>query len=239
MPFLWGLVSPLPHPRGIPTCARYGTYVYMYILFHSNKSQFLFRYPTPSFIKPCITTPPPPKIQNTPLDGTYGMEPTEIPIELPNNFNYPELRETAEAACRNMSLMEKHDVEVNLTPFTPEPAEDKPEEGKGARRASSTTVSLLEAYNILEEYGGSLNATPEDIKNTVVNKLLLETENPDARIRLQALQFLGKINEIGLFAEKKEVTITHQNAADIKNKLKERLLELKQNAEGVYEAKSS
>jgi len=163
------------------------------------------------------------------------MEPTEIPIELPNNFSYPELREAAEAACRNMSLMEKHDVEVNLIPFTPEEPVAK-QEGK---RASSTTVSLLEAYNILEEYGGSLNATPEDIKNTVINKLLLETENSDARIRLQALQFLGKINEIGLFAEKKEVTITHQNAADIKNKLKERLLELKQNAEGVYEAKSS
>ena len=167
------------------------------------------------------------------------MEPTEIPIELPSNFNYPELREIAEAACRNMALMEKHDVEVHLLPFTPEPDEDKPEENKKAKRASSTTVSLLEAYNILEEYGGSLNATPDDIKNTVINKLLLETENADARIRLQALQFLGKINEIGLFAEKKEVTITHQNAADIKNKLKERLLELKQNAEGVYEAKSS
>jgi len=138
-----------------------------------------------------------------------------------------------------MALMEKHDVEVHLLPFTPEPDEDKPEENKKAKRASSTTVSLLEAYNILEEYGGSLNATPEDIKNTVINKLLLETENSDARIRLQALQFLGKITEIGLFAEKKEVTITHQNAADIKNKLKERLLELKQNAEGVYEAKSS
>ena len=167
------------------------------------------------------------------------MEPTEIPIELPSNFNYPELREIAETACRNMALMENHDVEVHLLPFTPEPDEGKPEENKKAKRASSTTVSLLEAYNILEEYGGSLNATPEDIKNTVINKLLLETENSDARIRLQALQFLGKITEIGLFAEKKEVTITHQNAADIKNKLKERLLELKQNAEGVYEAKSS
>jgi hypothetical protein len=167
------------------------------------------------------------------------MEPTEIPIELPSNFNYPQLREVAEAACRNMLLMEKHDIEVNLAPFTPDPAEGTPEEKKKGRRASSTTVSLLEAYNILEEYGGSLNATPEDIKNTVVNKLLLETENPDARIRLQALQFLGKINEIGLFAEKKEVTITHQNAADIRNKLEERLLELKKNTEGVYEAKSS
>jgi hypothetical protein len=167
------------------------------------------------------------------------MEPTEIPIELPNNFNYPELREIAETACRNMELMEKHDVEINLIPFTPEPAGAEPEAKNKAKRAASTTASLLEAYNILEEYGGSLNATPDDIKNTVINKLLLETENPDARIRLQALQFLGKINEIGLFAEKKEVTITHQNASDIKNKLKERLLELKQNAEGVYEAESS
>ena len=209
------------------------------ILFRSNKSQFPFGPPTPFFIKPCITTPHPLKIQNTPLDGTYAMEVTEIPLELPSNFNYPELREIAEVACRNMALMEKHDVEVNLIPFTPDPAEDKPEAKKKGKRAAATTVSLLEAYNILEEYGGSLNATPEDIKNTVINKLLLETENPDARIRLQALQFLGKINEIGLFAEKKEVIITHQNAADIRSKLEERLLELKKNTEGVYEAKPS
>ena len=152
-----------------------------------------------------------------------------IPLELPLTLNYSELREFAETACRNATLLEKHDIALEMG------AEEETKVPK--KRAQSTTASLLEAYDILEEYGGSLNATPEELHNAVVNLLLLEIQNPDPRQRLQAIVHLGKVTEVGTFSEKKEVTITHQNAADLKHKLKEQLLELKQNLDGVYEVK--
>ena len=60
----------------------------------------------------------------------------------------------------------------------------------------------------------------------VTNKLLLETENPDAKVRLRALELLGKISDVGLFAEKSEVTITHQSTDDLREKLRSKLTKL-------------
>ena len=67
----------------------------------------------------------------------------------------------------------------------------------------------------------------------VTNKLVLETENPDAKVRIRALELLGKISDVGLFAEKSEVTITHQSTDDLKAKLRKKLEKLTQNDEEV------
>jgi hypothetical protein len=37
---------------------------------------------------------------------------------------------------------------------------------------------------------------------------------------------LGKVSDVGLFAEKSEVTITHQTSDDLKDKLREKLSRL-------------
>ena len=58
------------------------------------------------------------------------------------------------------------------------------------------------------------------------NKLILETDNPDPRVRIRALELLGKISDVGLFAEKSEVTITHQSTEDLKNRLRSKLAKL-------------
>ena len=64
------------------------------------------------------------------------------------------------------------------------------------------------------------------VRHLVTNKLLLETENSDARHRLRALELLGKISDVGLFAEKSEVTITHQTTDDLRAKLRGKLEKL-------------
>jgi hypothetical protein len=65
------------------------------------------------------------------------------------------------------------------------------------------------------------------VRNTVVNKLVLETENPDGRIRIRALELLGKMGHVGLFVEKKEVVVTHRSSKELRDKLQEKLLTLK------------
>mgnify|MGYP003321395783 FL=1 len=98
-----------------------------------------------------------------------------------------------------------------------------------------TPASLVQTHEILQEFGQLIATRAAEIRNTVVNKLILETENPDARIRIQALVNLGKMTDIGLFTDRKEITITHQNADELREKLREKLNVLKKNAEGVYE----
>ena len=50
--------------------------------------------------------------------------------------------------------------------------------------------------------------------------------NPDPRVRIRALELLGKISDVGLFAEKSEVTITHQSTEELRNKLRSKLAKL-------------
>ena len=64
------------------------------------------------------------------------------------------------------------------------------------------------------------------IRHLVTNKLLLETDNPDPRVRIRALELLGKISDVGLFAEKSEVTVTHQSTDDLREKLRMKLTRL-------------
>jgi hypothetical protein len=104
-----------------------------------------------------------------------------------------------------------------------------------SRTADLTPACLVQTHLILKEFGQLVATHAAEVRNLVVNKLILETDNDDARIRVKALELLGRMTEIGLFTERKEVVVTHQNATQLREKLKERLQGMRQNAEGVYE----
>jgi len=95
------------------------------------------------------------------------------------------------------------------------------------RLARMTPAELVVTRDILQRFGHSVVDSAVQIRHTVTNKLINETENPDPRIRLRALELLGKITDVGLFTERSEVTVTHQTSDDLRAKLKEKLLKLK------------
>ena len=63
------------------------------------------------------------------------------------------------------------------------------------------------------------------LRSMAVAKLVEETEHPDARIRLKAIELLGKVTEVGLFTErvtvKKEELEDHELDERIREKLKQ------------------
>ena len=87
-------------------------------------------------------------------------------------------------------------------------------------------ASLILTDSILTEFGQSVVTNSLHIRHLVTNKLVLETENPDAKIRLRALELLGKVSDVGLFAEKSEITVTHQSSDDLRAKLRGKLEKL-------------
>ena len=52
---------------------------------------------------------------------------------------------------------------------------------------------------------------------------------------MRALELLGKISDVSLFAEKSEVTVTHQSTDDLRNKLRGKLEKLITSDEEVVE----
>ena len=70
------------------------------------------------------------------------------------------------------------------------------------------------------------NAT--QVRLLVTNKLILESENPDPRIRMRALELLGKITDVGLFTEKSEVTVTHRSTDELLNNIRSKIAAMRE-----------
>ncbi len=86
-----------------------------------------------------------------------------------------------------------------------------------------TPAALILTEKILNDYGHKIVQEAAQVRHMVVNKLIQETENPDARIRVKALELLGKVSDVGLFTEKQEITITHQTSDDLRARLRKKL----------------
>jgi hypothetical protein len=77
--------------------------------------------------------------------------------------------------------------------------------------------------SILDEYSLRVVDNAMQIRLLVTNKLILDSDSPDDRTRLRALEMLGKITDVGLFTEKSEVTITHRSTEDLVNSIRNKI----------------
>ncbi len=89
-----------------------------------------------------------------------------------------------------------------------------------------TPASLILAGEILKEWSHRIVQDSMHIRHLVTNKLIVETDNPDPKVRLKAMELLGKISDVGLFSEKSEVTVTHRSTDDLRESLRAKLARL-------------
>jgi len=121
---------------------------------------------------------------------------------------------------------EDEDVAARLAMAYAEDPEKTSKKVSMTRATKLTPPSLVLTSNILREFGHNIAESATQIRHLVTNKLIEETENPDPRVRIRALELLGKISDVGLFTEKTEITITHQTTDDIKERLRSKLTKL-------------
>ena len=162
----------------------------------------------------------------------------ELGIEITPDMAYVDLRERAEAACRSIELLEEHGY---VAP--PETSEDKEvaaaltsayavnpqatsQKANNVNTSSMTPASLQNVRTYLDEYGRAVVNHAVELRHTVTNRLIEESQNPDPRIRIRALELLGKVSDVGLFTDRTEVTITHQTTDELRNKLRAKLQRL-------------
>ena len=167
---------------------------------------------------------------------TLTIDP-ELGVPLNEGESNPDLKNQVEAASNTALELAEHGLDITPTKEDKDVAAklavayaDNPE--KTSKKASHknistlTPASLVLTNSILQEFGHSVAESATQIRHLVTNKLLLESENADPRIRMRALELLGKISDVGLFAEKSEVTITHQSTEDLREKLRSKLEKL-------------
>lgn len=78
--------------------------------------------------------------------------------------------------------------------------------------ATYPNASMRYLETMLSEYDHELINSAVRIREFTKNKLLLEAENPDGRIRIRALELLGKMKDVGLFTDR--IEITHKTKTD-------------------------
>jgi len=162
----------------------------------------------------------------------------ELGIEITPDMAYVDLRERAEAACRSIELLQDHGLEVLA-----ETSEDKEvaaaltsayavnpqatsQKANNVNASSLTPASLQNVRAYLDEYGRAVVNHAIELRHTVTNRLIEESQNPDPRIRIRALELLGKVSDVGLFTDRTEVTITHQTTDELRLKLRAKLQRL-------------
>lgn len=76
---------------------------------------------------------------------------------------------------------------------------------------------------MLSEYQWQFVKQAEELRSMAVAKIVKETDHPDARIRLKALDMLGKVTEVALFTERVEVKKVEHTSEELDAKIKAKL----------------
>lgn len=86
-----------------------------------------------------------------------------------------------------------------------------------------TPEAVRHLTGMLTAYDWEFVEMAKELRGYTVAKLVEETQNPNANVRLKALGLLGKVTEVGLFTDKVEIKKTDLTEEEINRKLKEKL----------------
>lgn len=160
------------------------------------------------------------------------LEP-DLAIPFPDtNADLKDFHEKVAAACAtaihlglNMTP-DEYEMETAQEVFlqTIDPAVDQ----TPAIKNTYTPATYGLVRNLLNEYSVRTVDNAMQIRHLVTNKLILDSDNPDPKIRIRALELLGKITDVGLFTEKSEVTITHRSSEDLVTSLRNKIKSLRE-----------
>jgi hypothetical protein len=98
---------------------------------------------------------------------------------------------------------------------------------EGTQRKALTTLKTPEAVRhitgMLAAYDWEFVAQAKELRGYAVAQIFEETKHPDAKIRLKALEMLGKVTEVALFTERVEVKKAEMSDHELEAKIKEKL----------------
>lgn len=98
-----------------------------------------------------------------------------------------------------------------------------PEEQRKALVQIKTPAAVRHLTGMLTAYDWEFVEQAKELRGYAVAQILEETKHPDAKIRLKALDMLGKVTEVALFTERMEIKKTDLTDAEIEAKIKEKI----------------
>ena len=151
----------------------------------------------------------------------------EIPFIDPNDQDFDKLtlRERAEVAVKTINILGAAGAEFDDDYEDLAVARDiiRGEEKLDEKLLSKSPGAIAHVQRLLSEYEEQVVVEAARLRNYVTNKLILESDDNDARIRIRALELLGKISDVGLFTEKSEITYKTKSDDELDEELEKRI----------------
>jgi hypothetical protein len=116
---------------------------------------------------------------------------------------------------------------VQALPGSEVPEDYVREETRVHTLSSLSREALMVIDNAIGVYGTKALPTPESMRALITNKLLLETEHPDSKVRLKALELLAKSADIGYFDKPSKDPNRGKTAEQLRDTLRRKLEAMK------------
>ena len=86
-----------------------------------------------------------------------------------------------------------------------------------------TPAAVQHLVGMLTAYDWQFVEQARELRGYAVAQILEETKHPDAKVRLKALDMLGKVTEVALFTERVEVKKTDMSDDELETRIKDKL----------------
>lgn len=159
----------------------------------------------------------------------------------PPPLSYEDLYVVAKAACATFDDLKAHSPAIDKPPTDRDKVEaenvlfkivDPALKIPNPAKTLSNPASVSHLSSILQEFDKQVIQSAVQLRTYVTNRLIVESDNADARIRIKALELLGRISDVGLFTDRAELTISNRATTDLEAKLREKLSKLLETREG-------
>ena len=164
---------------------------------------------------------------------------SSVPIPMEAGAYSIPLKERAYAACEAAKMLSELGMpEGEVDKETGQAllmgvAKDTPPTAAAAKNYLSVPANAMYLGKLLSEYDMIVVRDAAQLRTYVTNRLVAESDNPDARIRIQALKMLGQITDVGLFTEKTEITINNKAGSELESILRAKLDKLSGKVDAV------
>lgn len=150
----------------------------------------------------------------------------EVGIPLPFDTkpeDIDDFREKAHAMFQTVQELASNGLEVEVTEADKAEARMLFAASKAPAPKTATPGSVIHLESILNEWDKEVLDVGRRLRNYVTNRFIVESTDPDPKVRLKALENLGKLSNVGSFSERIDITVTHRTIHDIESELKKTL----------------
>jgi hypothetical protein len=138
----------------------------------------------------------------------------------PRDYDYKDIYEKAKVACQTALALNKMGMPIEM-----EEEDDLFAKQVITQEVKPTTKQIfkpgvaIKLGAILTEYDVHVARDAAQLRTVATNKLIEMLDDPDPKVRLKSVEMIGKIADVGLFAERTEITIINKTTEELEKEL--------------------